>query len=246
MKRRLGLLVVLAGLVASVALLHRLGPEFPLSSLSQGPFEVALGAIARLVGLAIAYWLLGSSVLLILARLTAIRPAIRAVSWLTWRPIRRLIETSVASSLVLALSTGPATASVAPGYVPVPAGDPTTTTTAATTTPATTTVPEAPSTLLPPVPITISEPVDTYYLPIEAPRHVVEVATLDPLEVTVRAGDSIWLLAERRMRELRGPEVSDAQVAPYWLAVIAANRTRIRSGDPDLIFPGEVLILPEW
>jgi nucleoid-associated protein YgaU len=69
---------------------------------------------------------------------------------------------------------------------------------------------------------------------------------IDEIEVTVRPGDSMWQLAEKRMRQWRGDALTDADVAPYWLAVIAANHDRIRSGDPDLIFPGEVLILPEW
>jgi hypothetical protein len=235
MRQRLGLIAVLAGLVASVIFLHRLALEFPLSALESGPLEVALGTVARLVGLVVAYWLLGSSLLLILARLAAIPAAIRAASWITWGPFRKLIERSVASSLVLALSGSPAAGSVEPSYVPVPAGDPTTTS-PPTSLPSPTTT----------IPITIADPVDTLYLPIEAPSHLVEVAVIGETEVTVRQGDNMWKLAEQRLRELKGEEITDADVAPYWLAVIAANRNRIRSGDPDLIFPGEVLILPEW
>jgi nucleoid-associated protein YgaU len=34
-------------------------------------------------------------------------------------------------------------------------------------------------------------------------------------------------------------------VAPYWRAVIDANRDRLAvPGDPDLILPGQVIVLP--
>ncbi len=33
-------------------------------------------------------------------------------------------------------------------------------------------------------------------------------------------------------------------MANYWVVVIEANRSRVRSGDPDLIYPGEVIVLP--
>lgn len=238
MRRRFGLGAVLAGLVGASIYLHELAAEFPLSSLRTGPLDLTLGTLARLVGLAVAYWLLGSSVLLILARLTAIPAAIRAISPLTWAPVRKLIEGTVASSLVVALSGPAAQAAIEPGYVPVPAGDPppTTTTPSATTTSSVTTT----------LPITIVEAVDTLYLPIEAAQPVATATSVEAIEVRVRPGDNMWLLAERRLREIRGRAVTDADIAPYWLAVIAANHSRIRSGDPDLIFPGEVLLMPEW
>jgi nucleoid-associated protein YgaU len=34
------------------------------------------------------------------------------------------------------------------------------------------------------------------------------------------------------------------EVAGFWRSVIEANRELIRSGDPDLIYPGEVVVLP--
>jgi hypothetical protein len=30
----------------------------------------------------------------------------------------------------------------------------------------------------------------------------------------------------------------------HWLVVIAANRSTLRSGDPSLIFPGEIVTVP--
>jgi hypothetical protein len=39
-------------------------------------------------------------------------------------------------------------------------------------------------------------------------------------------------------------EPTAAEITPVWVEVIAANRDRLRSGDPDLIFPGEIVVLP--
>lgn len=64
------------------------------------------------------------------------------------------------------------------------------------------------------------------------------------LEVIVRPGDHLWALAERRMNEVLGRPASDPEIAPYWVKVVDANRESIRSGDPNLIFPGEVIVLP--
>jgi nucleoid-associated protein YgaU len=38
--------------------------------------------------------------------------------------------------------------------------------------------------------------------------------------------------------------VANSLISPYWRAVIRANRAALRSGDPDLIFPGEWISLP--
>jgi len=54
----------------------------------------------------------------------------------------------------------------------------------------------------------------------------------------------MWRLAEQRLRDVQRRSVSDTEVALYWLRVIAANLPTIQSGDPDLIYPGEVLVMP--
>ena len=66
----------------------------------------------------------------------------------------------------------------------------------------------------------------------------------EAVEVIIERGDNMWTLAEARLQELNGRPPTDAEIGPYWRLVVKANLDRIRSGDPDLIFPGEVLILP--
>jgi nucleoid-associated protein YgaU len=55
----------------------------------------------------------------------------------------------------------------------------------------------------------------------------------------VRPGDSLWLIAQRRL----GPFASPAQVSAEWRRWYAANRERI-GADPALIRPGQVLHAP--
>jgi nucleoid-associated protein YgaU len=57
--------------------------------------------------------------------------------------------------------------------------------------------------------------------------------------VTVRAGDSLWTIAERRL----GPAASRAELASYWLRLQALNADTLGS-DPDLVQPGQTLRLP--
>jgi hypothetical protein len=58
---------------------------------------------------------------------------------------------------------------------------------------------------------------------------------------TVQPGESLWTITAGAM----GAERSDARsIGPYWLEVVEANRGRIASGDPDLILPGETIVMP--
>jgi LysM domain len=62
----------------------------------------------------------------------------------------------------------------------------------------------------------------------------------------VARGDSLWTIARDHLAAAgKGSgEPSNRQVAEYWAKVKAANRHRLASGDPDLIEPGEIIVLP--
>lgn len=62
--------------------------------------------------------------------------------------------------------------------------------------------------------------------------------------VTVAAGEHLWSIAERALASRLGRAPSDAEIAVFWTEVIAANEGRLASGDPDLVFPGESVVLP--
>jgi nucleoid-associated protein YgaU len=61
----------------------------------------------------------------------------------------------------------------------------------------------------------------------------------------VRAGDNLWRIARAEVvQRSHASDPDGAAVARYWRLVIAANRSTLRSGDPSLIFPGEIVTLP--
>jgi nucleoid-associated protein YgaU len=60
----------------------------------------------------------------------------------------------------------------------------------------------------------------------------------------VQAGDNLWRIAHAELVARGNAQPDDVTVARYWQTVIAANRRTLRSGNPNLIFPGELVALP--
>jgi nucleoid-associated protein YgaU len=65
-------------------------------------------------------------------------------------------------------------------------------------------------------------------------------------EVALAAGDHLWAVAERTLAGARGAAPADAEVTAYWRALVDANQGRLADpSNPDLVFPGQVLVLPD-
>ena len=95
--RRAGSLLGLLGLeLGAVLALHWLGRfpglrirwDQPVPWVLSSPVQDVLGAVLRTVGLVMAYWLLASTVLYLLASLTRLPSAVRAVGWPAGSPPR--------------------------------------------------------------------------------------------------------------------------------------------------------------
>lgn len=82
--------------------------------------------------------------------------------------------------------------------------------------------------------------------PAEAPADGDATAVPGPARTwTVRPGTHLWGVAEAVLAEAWGRPPADAEVDPYWRAMVAANRTRLRDpGNADLVFPGQELAVP--
>src|SRR5919108_5944536 len=113
--RRVGSLLGLLGLeVAAVAGLHWLGRLAalripwgrPLPWLLDSPVQNVLGSLLRMVLLVMAYWLLASSVLYLLASLSHLPAAVRAVRWVTLPLVRRVADHAVAVTLATSMVGG--------------------------------------------------------------------------------------------------------------------------------------------
>jgi nucleoid-associated protein YgaU len=144
--------------------------------------------------------------------------------------VRRLVEIAIVSSCIAL----PAVPALAAGPLPAPHAYVTDQPVVRTAVP----VPRAV------VPATIPAPV----IPaVVVPAVVVPPVVVPPAaarHVVVRAGDNLWLIARATLGRGRAGNPTDTDVARYWRAVIAANRATLRSGDPSLIFPGEMITLP--
>lgn len=62
--------------------------------------------------------------------------------------------------------------------------------------------------------------------------------------VVVASGDHLWKISDRHLHATFGHNPTNREILPYWLEVIDVNRPTLRSGNPDLIYPGEVVRLP--
>lgn len=225
----------------------------------------AVGALFRYVGLAIGYWVLATSGLYYAAKLLRRE---RRPGWLTLAtlpPIRRAIDRALAASLAISIvttpigslraeesqPTPPVVFEVPSDGIPVPhvgsdRGDaavgevpPLTEPPAVQQTPTT----EDAATMVDAPDVALSQPAVAVDLPvIVAPSEATSTADRD---YTVAAGDNLWSIAATNLEAVRGGNLSVADIDAYWREVISVNRDTLRSGDPNLIFPGEMITLPE-
>jgi nucleoid-associated protein YgaU len=78
-----------------------------------------------------------------------------------------------------------------------------------------------------------------------APTPDRSTAAAFPSSWTVAAGDSFWLIAAQTVSPAKG-EPSDDEVLGYWRRLVEANTSLLLDpGNPDLLVPGQELLLPD-
>jgi len=228
--RRFGFVVaLLAAELGAVVAMHRLGrvEGFALPRRAVGhwllhaPTDDLVAVSARLVGIALAWWLLVATVLSVARRVVPGWRTVRALDALAPAALRRLVDRAVV--LGLGASIGLSGMGLSGARAATAAGEP-------SRARADTPVVRSPNPPAAPVAPT-------------TPRAAPSVATPASAVVVVRAGDNLWVIAHAALAQ--GDRlVEPAAVSPYWRRVIEANTTRLRSHDPNLIFPGERVVLP--
>ena len=64
---------------------------------------------------------------------------------------------------------------------------------------------------------------------------------------TIIGGENLWLIAANQLAAITDrtlDQVPQTDIAAYWERVIDNNRANLRSGNPDLVYPGEVITFP--
>ncbi len=236
---RLRLVLVTLLALASLGALVVARPRLSGSVWSRGD-DLAF-AVAWFVAVCASAWLfVATGACLLALRFARPRIAHRLASTLP-AGIRRLVEIAIVGSC-LAIPALPAPAVGAQRVSAVVIDDRPVVRAPETSQP-NTTMPNTtmPSTTMPTIPApVVRAPIPR---PDPAPATVPTPSELPP-HVVVRPGDSLWLIARASLTRVSGIRPVDTDVARYWHAVIAANRSTLRSGDPGLIFPGEIVALP--
>lgn len=115
--------------------------------------------------------------------------------------------------------------------------------------------PPAPSTTLPAAPGGVPAPSAAPVSPppvavdprLDAADPVDDPAYTVPAEAGTRVvlrGDNLWSIAARHLADATGRTPTGDEVRTYWAAVVAENRPTLASGNPDVIYAGEVIRLP--
>jgi nucleoid-associated protein YgaU len=218
------------------------------------PPQDAVAAVLRLAATAAAWWLLATTGLYLVARLTRVPAIVRTLEWTTPGAVRRLIDRAVALSLITSLAGGTA-AFAWGGQLPTPvaavADRRPGTLVPRSTGPGTQPQP-SPEPLPVPAPPAVPLPVPAApAVPLPPVAPVPENSALragaaqpgPPGRYSVQRGDNLWTIAANHLAD-SGITRSNSRIAPYWKELIQENRRDLRSGNPDLIFPGETLTLP--
>ena len=234
-----GLAALVACEALAVAGLHRLGsvdgfaiPRHDLTRwLRDTPSEDVLLVAIRLAALGAAWWLLATTVAYMAARLAHLHRAARAIGWATCPAVRRWVDRAAAVSIMTVSALGaarPAAADPPPATSPFPPVvidlDHRDRSDDARRPPVS--VRTGHSVVAPPAPI---PPPATTAPPPASPPAPAPVATH-----RIAPGEHLWSIAAGHA----------ADVAPYWRSLVELNRPHLRSGDPDLVYPGESIELP--
>jgi nucleoid-associated protein YgaU len=214
-------------------------------------------ALLRLAALGVCAYLALALVLTLVAQLVDRRTggrAARAVRRLLPAALQRLVTGSAQCSIVAATAFPLAALPVLragdepPGptatMVKLDAEAPTATMTRlpapAPTTTVTTIAPTTAPTSLAPVPPPPRAPAPAI------PSDATATATATADETwTVTPGDTFWSIAEEALTDRRGSFPTQHEIVRYWRQLIATNQSRLAApGNPDLLLPGQSLVLP--
>lgn len=235
------------------------------------PPDAVVFAVLRLAGVSVGAYLLVVLTIGAAVRLGRLRPVVPWSDRLTPSVLRSLLDRSLgavtAGAVAVAVTVGPAAPAVAGERPPItlrglPGPERSTAPTTTTTVPAPppepvreepVAFPVEPVAEPPPVSLPSPAPLPALHVPPpappapSAPALVYEPAPAPAAGRTwlVQRGDHFWSIARRVLAEAWNRPPAAHEVAPFWRALVADNRSRLADPDnPDLLFAGQVLTVP--
>jgi hypothetical protein len=182
-------------------------------------------AVARLLTLGLAWYLLGATLIGAVARVARWRRMVAVADLLTVPAVRRLLQ----SALGLGLATAALTVG-SPGATPAPPQP-----AAATLT--MTAHDDAARLVMTPLSDAEEAMIPVADLPVPQP---------DRRRWTAEQGDHFWSIAEHVLTDAWDRPPTDAEIVGYWNQLISANADRLADPEnPDFIYPGQTFRVPQ-
>jgi len=198
------------------------------------PAEHALAAMVWVAALGCVIWLAVSTLLYLAARASRVPALIRSIGWMTLPAIRKVSEGALAAVLVTSTIAAAPVRAQAPSPVVV--------------------VVDEGGALLPPGFVGLGREMieeagpqtETRVPPLPTFPHETKPGTTvaEPVLVTVQTGDHLWAMSRRHLTDVLERHPTNDEIAPYWRQVITHNQHNLISGNPDLIYAGEVIEMP--
>lgn len=210
--------------VGMLALLLSMSPPLPVDQLDTGSLEEVLLTAGRWAGLVLTAWLIISQLLYTVAVLTHTDWMVDILRPITLPIVRRIAVGAATITISFSSVTAVAQTASEPTVV-VDEGANTSLRQEATPTPTLEPLVEA----QPEQECDTGEPEGSYSV---------------PLTWLVRPGDHLWSIAGDHLTIVLDRPPNRDEHHRYWMKVIEAARHVIRSGDVDLIYPGEEIPLP--
>ena len=257
-------LAVLAVSGATVFGLHQLGQVpwlsvdwfHPIQWLNDTRPSEALLSIARLLALGCAWWILLSTSCYVTAGLCRMAAGVRLMTPFTPPFARALVAKAMVGAVAVSTLGNAVPAAALPHRTqvlsqldsyPVPLIVPPSPPEAA--------APDIHEPLRLPVPFPRLQPGVTPFGPSEKTADPAGTVTNHPVlsptslqpgkQYRIAPGDHLWSIARRTLAQEMNRPPTSKQITSYWVELIESNRDSIHSRDPNLIYPGERIILPQ-
>ena len=211
--------------VVAFAILLSMAPPLAFNQLTSGSLEGVLLTTGRWIGLTLTFWLITTQLLFTAAVITRTDWMIDVLRPVTLPVVRRIAAS--AATVSITMSSVAAVAQTAPEPTIIVVDE------------------EAGSDIRQEAtPTPVLQPLVEHCIDERAPILEPEGSYGAPLTWQVRRGDHLWSIAGEHLAIVLDRQPTRDEHRNYWVEVVDTARPIIRSGDPNLIYPGEEIPMP--